>query len=249
MSGPIRSAVILAAGMGTRLASQHSESPKGFLEIGSKPIVEESVDKLIEVGIERVVIVTGHRSEFYEKLASQHPELIETVHNPRFADSGSMYSLHCARSRIEAMEADFLLLESDLVYEKRALEILLAGDAADAVLMSSLTQAGDEVYIQAPGGSLEQMSKDASELSSVDGELVGICRISAVLYRRMCELAAREFENGLNVGYEMDTLVAAGAEMTIQCPLVPDLVWGEIDDAHHLKRVRETVYPLLRERR
>ena len=245
MSSPIRTAVILAAGMGTRLAGQHTESPKGFLEMGAKPIVEESVDKLVQAGIERVLIVTGHLAEFYQKLASLRPGLIETVYNPRFADSGSMYSLYCARSRVDA---DFLLLESDLVYEQRALDVLLEGDAADAVLMSGSTQAGDEVYIQAPGGLLEQMSKDAGELSSVDGELVGICRVSSGLYRRMCELAASEFEDGLHVAYETDTLVAAASGMAIQCPLVPDLVWGEIDDEHHLRRVREKVYPLLRAR-
>jgi choline kinase len=244
VSAPIRTAVILAAGMGTRLAGQHTESPKGFLLMDDKAIIEESVDQLVRAGIERVVIVTGHLAEFYQKLASRRPGLIETVHNPRFADSGSMYSLYCARSRVDA---DFLLLESDLVYEPRALDVLLEGDAADAVLMSGFSQAGDEVYIQAPDGRLEQMSKDAGELSSSDGELVGICRISAGLYRRMCELAANDFEGGLHVAYEMDTLVAAASETSIQCPLVPDLVWGEIDDEHHLKRVREEVYPRVRD--
>jgi choline kinase len=244
VSAPIRTAVILAAGMGTRLAGQHSESPKGFLEIDAKPIVETSVDKLVAAGIERIVIVTGHLAEFYQKLASRRPGLIETVHNPEFADSGSMYSLYCARARLDE---DFLLLESDLVYEERALEFLLQGSAEDAVLMSGLTRAGDEVYIQAPGGLLEQMSKDASELRSIDGELVGICRISATLYRRMCALAAREFASGLHVAYEMDTLVAAAREISIQCPLVADLVWGEIDDERHLKRIRESVQPRLRQ--
>ena len=66
----LRTAVILAAGMGTRLAGQHADSPKGFLVVDEKAIVEESVDKLVAAGIERIVIVTGHLSEYYEKLAT-----------------------------------------------------------------------------------------------------------------------------------------------------------------------------------
>ena len=40
-----------------------------------------------------------------------------------FAASGSMYSLYCART---AVQGDYLLLESDLIYEPRALDELLA---------------------------------------------------------------------------------------------------------------------------
>jgi hypothetical protein len=41
--------------------------------------------------------------------------------------------------------------------------------------------------------------------------------------------------------------VAAGRERPIACPLVPDLLWGEIDDSSHLERVRERVYPQLQQ--
>jgi choline kinase len=238
----LRTALILAAGMGARLAGQHTESPKGFLVMDDKAIVEESIDKLVAVGIERVLIVTGHLAEYYEKLAACRPGLIETVHNSDYANSGSMYSLYCARHRVDT---DFLLLESDLVYEKRALDVLLRGASPDAVLLSGPTHAGDEVYVQAPEGRLETMSKQRDELQSVRGELVGITRISASLYERMCELAAPRFGDTLHIAYETDGLVAAGADRAIHCPLVEDLHWGEIDDEAHLKRVREQVYPAI----
>ena len=252
--GPPRTAVILAAGLGTRIAGEHSESPKGFLVAGEKAIIEESVDKLVAAGIERVVIVTGHLSEHYDEFSayrshgshgshgSDGARPIETVHNSDYADSGSMYSLYCARHLIDS---DFLLLESDIVYEKRALEVLLEGDPLDAVLMSGPTQAGDEVYIQAPQGLLQRMSKDSSELRSISGELVGICRVSLALYKELCSFAERRFEETLHVAYETDALVAAAAGWDIHCPLVEDLLWGEIDDEQHLKRVRGQVHPAI----
>ena len=243
--GPPRTAVILAAGLGTRIAGEHNESPKGFLVVGEKAIVEESVDKLVAAGIERVVIVTGHLSEHYDEFSayrSHGSRPIETVHNSDYADSGSMYSLYCARHLIDT---DFLLLESDIVYEKRALEVLLEGDPLDAVLMSGPTQAGDEVYIQAPQGLLQRMSKDSSELQSISGELVGICRVSLALYKEMCDFAERRFEETLHVAYETDALVAVAVDRDIHCPLVEDLLWGEIDDEQHLKRVRGQVHPAI----
>lgn len=240
MSEKVRQAVILAAGMGTRLRGELSDRPKGFLALGDQPIIEESIDRLLGAGIERVLIVTGHCSEFYDRLADGRDE-VATVHNPRFADSGSMYSLYCARERLAG---DFLLLESDLIYEPRALDVLLGFIDPDAILLSGPTGAGDEVYVSAPDGRLSGMSKDPRELDGpVTGELVGITRVSKALSDLMMEIAATAFRDSLRFDYETDCLVAAGRRRPIACPLIADLCWAEIDDPAHLERARGTVYP------
>lgn len=236
----LRSAVILAAGQGKRLQSEVSGYPKGFLRLGKRPIVEESILRLLAAGIEDVVIVTGYSAGHYESLARAWPGHVRTVHNPDFARSGSMYSLYRAR---EMLAGPFLLLESDLIYEPRALETLLRQDAEDAVLLSGPTGAGDEVYVEAPGGRLRAMSKDRARLGpEVAGELVGISRISAGLFTLMQRIAAQAFRHSLAFDYETDCLVAAAQERPIACPLVADLLWGEIDDPAHLERVRGGLY-------
>jgi len=243
---PVTSAVILAAGRGTRLAGHVDDRPKGFLQLGELPIIEESIDRLVMAGMRDVLIVTGHCAGHYEELARRRAGLVRTVHNPRFADSGSMYSLYCARG---AVSGPFLLLESDLVYEPRALTGLLDCPAPDVVLLSGPTGAGDEVYVEVRDGQLLDMSKRCDALGSgVAGELVGISKISVELYRRMCAIAERAFATSLKYDYETDCLVAAGREQGIACLVVPDLVWGEIDDPSHLARVRDTVYAEVRRR-
>lgn len=236
----MKTAVILAAGRGTRLAGHVGDYPKGFLTLGERPIIEESIARLMRAGISEVVIVTGHCAAHYEALARRMAEVVRTVHNPRYADSGSMYSLYCAR---ETITGPFLLLESDLVYEPRALTRLLEEPAEDAILLSGPTGAGDEVYVECADGRLVNMAKRRELLGpSIAGELVGISKISAALYARMCAIAEQAFARSLKYDYETDCLVAAGREQPIACPVVPDLVWGEIDDPSHLERVRGTVY-------
>ena len=237
----IDTAVILAAGRGTRLAGHVQDYPKGFLRLGEQAIIEESIDRLVAAGISDVVIVTGHCAGHYNELAKRRTGLVRVVHNERYADSGSMYSLWCAR---DLVQGPFLLLESDLVYEPRALRCLLDEPAADAVLLSGPTQAGDEVYVELREGCLYNMSKQPDALGGPPaGELVGISKISAELFRRMCVIADRAFATSLHFDYETDCLVAAARERPIVCPVVADLVWGEIDDPSHLARVRDTVYP------
>ena len=236
-----RQAVILAAGLGTRLGGESQARPKGFITIGDRPIVEESVERLASAGIEDVVIVTGHHAEHYEALARRRAGPIRIVHNPHYAQSGSMYSLWCAR---ELVTGPFLLLESDLVYEPRALATLLDGDVEDAILTSGATGAGDEVWVESRDGRLIGMSKDRATLGDGDlAELVGITRVSTDLFEIMRTIAENTFARTLRFDYETGCLAAAGRQRAIACPLVPDLVWGEIDLPSHLERVRRTIHP------
>ncbi len=240
MTAAVAQAVILAAGMGTRLRGELQDRPKGFLALGDKPIVEESIDRLFAAGVNEVVIVTGHCADFYEELAAGDGR-VRTLHNWRYRDSGSMYSLFCAR---EAVAGDYLLLESDLIYEPRALETLLAQPSPDAILLSGPTGAGDEVYVSAPQGRLADMSKNAKALQQPPaGELVGISRISEALSAEMMAIAAEAFRESFFFDYETDCLVAAAQQRDIACPVVADLVWSEIDDPAHLARARAEIYP------
>ncbi len=239
----VRQALILGAGMGVRLREIGAHTPKGFLRLGTRPIVEESVERLRAEGIERIVIATGHHAEFYEELRRAHPALVTTVHNPRFADSGSLYSLWCAR---QELVQDFLLLESDLIFERRALRELLAHPRPDVLLVSEPTGARDEVWVEARAGHLHDMSKDKSRLGpELAGELVGITKVSPPFLAEMLAVGERLFRETLKVDYELEGLVQAARVRPLTVHLAPALVWAEIDDLQHLARARERIYPEL----
>ena len=240
---PVRLAMILGAGMGVRLKEIGRETPKGFLRLGERPIVAESVERLFSEGIERIVIATGHQREFYEELARAYPGRITTAHNARYADSGSLYSLWCAR---EHLDADFLLLESDLIFERRALREALDHPSPDCLLVSEPTGARDEVWVEAQDGKLVNMSKNRAKLGpAILGELVGITKVSQPFLRAMLTVGERLFRETLKVDYELEGLVQAARLVPMPCHVVPGLVWAEIDDLHHLERARATIYPRL----
>jgi choline kinase len=243
MKRTLRTAVILAAGCGLRMKEAGAERPKGFITIGQIPIVEESIICLRETGVERLLIVTGHLQDYYVGLAERYPDLITLVHNPCYAESGSMYSLSLLAGRIEE---SFLLLESDLVYERRALTEAIGYPSEDMILVSGRTGSGDEVYVETTeDGLLRAMSKDRSRLGlNIMGELVGINKISLACFHAMIHHADEVFRRTLRFDYE-DALVAAAQTVPVHCHLIADLVWCEIDDETHLARVLQTVYPAI----
>ncbi|NEP56472.1 MAG: phosphocholine cytidylyltransferase family protein [Symploca sp. SIO2G7] len=239
----IQTAIILAAGMGTRLKQLGQSIPKGFLQLGEQTIIEESIERLTSCGIQRIIIITGHLSQFYEDLKKRYNQQIVTVHNPRYADSGSMYSLYCAK---ELIDGDFLLLESDLIYERRALDAVLTFPQDNVILLSGATNAGDEVYVATVGEKIVAMSKNPAELGNqIAGELVGISKISQPLFQKMLEQANLKFETSLKVDYETDALVAAAQSYPVYYKVVADLLWAEIDDRDHLLRAKEQIYPAI----
>ena len=235
-------AIILAAGRGTRMADAGLRHPKGFIEVGAMPIIEQSILRLRASGIRRIIIVTGHMAEHYEKLQGQYADLVQLVHNDRYADSGSMYSLFLAR---HAVECPFLLLESDLVYEQRALSVLLNDAASNVLLVSSTTGAGDEIYVAATDGLLKSAAKDRGALSgTASGEWVGISKLSEICFMNMIHFAEKTFPDRLLLDYE-EALVAAARNTPVRCNLVNDLIWSEIDNETQLFRVRSHIYPLI----
>ena len=238
----INTSVIIAAGMGTRLEGHGHLRPKGFLEVGERSIIEESIDHLKLAGITRIIIVTGHQAHYYQDLAAHSNGLIETVNNPIYADTGSMYSLYCARGHVDT---DFLLLESDLIYQQKALDEVIQQPEKDVVLMSGPTHSSDEVWIESPQGKLRAMSKNSEEVGSIDGELVGICKISKTLFKLMCDDVATEMTVNPKYCYETDCLVSVSRNYPIHCHRVDHLIWSEIDDATHLRRARDLIYPQL----
>ncbi|MDU1825265.1 MULTISPECIES: phosphocholine cytidylyltransferase family protein [Clostridium] len=242
MNTNIENAVILAAGMGTRLRSVTDNMiPKGFLEIEGKGLVQRSIEKLFEAGIKKVYIATGHLNEFYDKLAEADSRII-TMKNENFSNTGSMASLAIFR---DVLKEDFILLESDLIYETRALEEVINCEKEDCMLLSGKTNSGDEVYIEVKNDNLSGCSKCKDDIKEIAGELVGITKVSNSLYKYMIE----EYDKSDIQQYHYEnTIIDAAKHKKVGYKKIDDIIWAEIDDESHLERVKRDILPRLREK-
>ena len=177
----IKQAVIVAGGLGSRFGDRTKEMPKGFIEIEGVPMVERSVQKLIAAGIEEIIIGTGHCSEYYDELAKKY-HIIKTARNDNYANTSSMGTLAVCAPLIKG---DFILLESDLIYDSVGLKVLQNDECANVILASGKSNSHDEVYLAANEDDvLTNVSKDKSIVTAPAGELVGITKsVRLVLIR------------------------------------------------------------------
>jgi 2-aminoethylphosphonate-pyruvate transaminase len=242
----IRQAVIMAAGMGTRLNDKTREMPKGFIEIGGVPMVEWSVQKLFAAGVEEVIIGVGYCAGWYRRLAEKYRG-VTLFNNDRYADTGSMGTLACCTPGVRG---DFLLLESDLIYDAAGLSVLINETHSNALLASGLTNSGDEVYLEADRtGGLTKHSKNRSDIGELAGELVGITRLSKDTLDKMTAHMNAHLNDDPGMEYEtaMAAVSRSSRSNSIYVRKLEYYLWREVDDDNHLAMATNTMYPRIRE--
>jgi 2-aminoethylphosphonate-pyruvate transaminase len=238
----IKEAVILAAGIGSRLKEKTKNIPKGFLEFDGIPIVEWSIQKLLGIGIEKIIIGIGHCHSMYDNLIKKYP-LIKTVYNGTYKETGSMETLYvCAKE----ITSDFLLLESDLIYDNIGLSVLINDVHRNVILASGETNSGDEIYLQTYLNNkdriLQDVSKDKTKISSNHEELVGITKLSQKVLSLMCNYAKENKNTIFKLDYEQ-AMVFASKSIPIYVHKIENYLWREIDDIGHLEMAKAFIFP------
>lgn len=232
----IKQAVILAAG---RVES--FGKPTGMLGIEDFKLIDRTMNILKENGITKVVIVTGYESSYYEEYF-KNSKNVKLVKSDKYKWTGTMHSLSLAKKYITD---DFLLIENDLIFESRAIRELCESNERDCVLITNESGSGDEAFVEIRDNHLYKMSKDIHQFNRIDGEMIGLTKISYKLYKMMLE----EFKDNVNpyLNYEY-VLLDVGRNYNIGFVKIDDLAWGDIDSPKGYEKIKNHLYPTIRRR-
>ena len=123
----VTTALLLAAGTGSRLRPLTLDAPKCLTEVGGTPILGRLVDNLRSQGISRLVVVTGYLDHCIREFLQEYsPDMhVEYIFNPAYQTTNNIYSLWLAR---QAIQEHFVLIESDLVFHASMLNDMLTPD-------------------------------------------------------------------------------------------------------------------------
>lgn len=113
-------AIILAAGMGTRLGKYTENLPKGMLPFLGVPLIERQVQVMRTCGIDDIVVVTGYKREAIQL------QDVRYYHNDDFASTNMVETLLRAEPELQG---EVLVAYSDIIYERRVLERVLQSSA------------------------------------------------------------------------------------------------------------------------
>ncbi|NFA44295.1 winged helix-turn-helix transcriptional regulator [Clostridium botulinum] len=232
----VKEAVILAAGR-----ARDFGKPVGMLEIEDFKLIDRTLNILKENGINKITIITGYESGCYEEYFKNNKN-INLVKSDKYKWTGTMYSLSLAR---EYVKDDFLLIENDLIFEKRAIKELIESNSRDCILLTNESGSGDEAFVEIRNNHLFKMSKDIHQFNRIDGEMIGITKVSHKLYQMMLE----EFKDNINpyLNYEY-VLLDVARDYNIGFVKIDDLAWGDADTKKEYENILNYLYPTIRRR-
>lgn len=197
-------AVILAAGIASRLRPLTDTTPKCLLKIGERCLLERAFDALIQNGFNEFIIVTGYRQQqIVDFLQAHYPaQSITFIYNDKYESTNNIYSLWLTRPYTEGEEV--LLLDSDIVFDPQIVEKLLRSDKADVLALNRHELGAEEIKVIVDN---EQKVVEISKVCSIPdaiGESIGIEKMSAAYTQALFrELEMMILSEGLdNIFYE-----------------------------------------------
>lgn len=231
-------AVILVAGVGTRLRPLTVDRPKALVQVGERTIMLRAIELLLARGIREIVLATGYREDQIRKAVAEVPARVTLCPNPDYASTQNSVSLGLCRPAL--VGKSFLKLDGDLVFDPRVLDRLLAADAELAVAVDSRRELDAEAMkIRINSAGIAAFGK-ALPVSEAHAETLGIeglsARAAGLVFDAIDDAVARG-QRDLYYEDVYSSLIASG-QLHAQAVEAGDLEWSEVDDHDDLERAR-----------
>lgn len=187
-------AVILAAGVGSRLAPLTNDRPKALVPVAGRSFLFRQLDALAAVGIgsDDVIVVAGYKQDVLRAELERGGFRCRVVENDHYADWNNFYSLLVARAALAG--DDFLQLDGDTILDDKLLPTVL-GAHGDAVLAVDCRDELDAetMKVQLDDSAARRVVAISKQLDPARcvGEYIGVTRLSAGAAARIFEELAR----------------------------------------------------------
>lgn len=150
-------ALILAAGLGTRLAPITNVKPKSLVPVNGKPILFKQIENLQINGVNDITIVSGYKADILEKVVREIFPKIKIVESVDYASTNNMYSAYIAREAIG--DSAFLMMNADVFYDASVIEALLTDESENAIVTDIGTYIEESMKVVEENGRLVKISK------------------------------------------------------------------------------------------
>jgi choline kinase len=211
-------AVILVAGVASRLRPLTNNTPKCLLIVGRQAILGRMIDNLTACGVDKFVIVTGYLEDqiqqfFKEEYANLN---VTFIYNEIYDSTNNIYSLWLTKDEVAGQS--FLLLDGDILFDKKIVDRLMIQGGQSSLALRSNGHVGEEdmkVMVN-ENGFVVEINKSMNPAKAA-GESIGIELFSAetskVLFTELQVMM--EDEKKVDVWYEeaFQRIIDAGSKI------------------------------------
>ena len=229
-------ALILAAGLGTRLAPLTNEVPKSMVEVNGKPILVKQIENLLNNGVEDITIITGYKSHVIENLVKEYYPNIKIIESVDYEKTNNMYSAYLARNVLQG--EDFLMMNADVYYDEEIITELLDEKYENAIVTDIGSYSDESMKVIFDGNRITAISKQITKEEAL-GNSIDVYKFSKEAGKAFFEKCKEYIEEKQEL--KMWSEVALNAILDevsfVPCPLKGR--WVEIDNHDDLRLAEE----------
>lgn len=231
-------ALILAAGVGSRLRSLSGGKPKCLIEVGGRPLILHQLQALADHGVGPVTCVLGYQADVVRNVIGDRADV---VINEKYEETNSLYSLWLARDQIKG---PFVLLNCDLVFDPDILDQLLEEDGNVLAYDSTSSRGREQTKVATKQRKVVDLGKDLPA-GSARGESLGMLKFDAAGATAMLQMADYLVRDGQEKAWVIEATRAVCHLVPIYVVNVAGKAWTEIDFPHDLDVARREVWPAI----
>ena len=169
-------ALILAAGLGSRLSPITDTVPKSLVPVAGKPILVKQIENLKANGITDITVISGYKAEVLKAEISRLFPEVGIVESREYAVTNNMYSAYLGR---EAMgSSDFLMMNADVFFDASVIRSLLLFPHPNAVVVEIGRYLEESMKVVEKNGRLTEIAKSVPAEQAL-GTSIDVYRFSA----------------------------------------------------------------------
>jgi len=242
MNITIRTAVLLVAGIGSRLRPLTNGVPKALVPLGRESILQRLIRQLQECGIVRFVLATGYCEEAVRAAVTPLAVATEYCRNSEYANTQNSVSLaYCAPA---VRDEPIIKLDGDLVLDIEILRRVLSISSPMVVAVDSSRELDQEAMkAEVDENGLIRRFGKSIPIAAASAESIGI----EVLDGTSNNTVMRRIENLMSQGITDKYYEDVYSELIEDSKLAPKaldvagLGWTEVDTFDDLERARQLV--------
>ncbi|MHA1264595.1 MAG: HAD-IIA family hydrolase [Candidatus Helarchaeota archaeon] len=157
-------AIILAAGLGTRLSPITKKVPKCLVPVKEKSILQYQLDALIENQVKQIFIIVGYKSEAiasFLKIYDVPPSVrIRLIKNEDYNSTNNMYSFYLSIEHFDKTTDSIILMNGDVVIAPKIIELIINSEYDNLILVDKGKYNEESMKIVVNEGLVQQISKE-----------------------------------------------------------------------------------------
>jgi choline kinase len=228
-------AVILAAGVGTRLGPETADKPKAMVEVNGKPLIRYQVEALRAQGFAPgdIHVLGGYRMDRIEAHLADVP--VRYIYNELYDKLNNIYSFLLTKP----IGDGFVLFNSDTFFDVRILERILRDERRTSLVIDDHKVLTDEsMKVIFRDGRMADIHKTLPIEESL-GEYIGIAKLDSRDLGTLYDAAETLIAQGRTNAWYENAFGHAAGQVEFVSVSTGGLPWTEIDDLNDLRIAHE----------